>query len=333
MARPLSRGVINTRFKAMRIDHPGVQSLVAACDGAREGAREAPYEDKAYIDLFAPSHTGKSTAIKFYIENHVVPELIAEGLFPADMPVREIAKLQTRVIHVTLTEKATRKSMYADILHRLGDERAHKGGIEDLRMRAYDYLADKRVELLILDEIQHLSQGVVKKIQDKNVKQLMTQGTEVTDALKNMMIHGLVPMLLSGIPEARVHLAVDEQFTNRNLEMLDFSPLQWSNEEHQTIFEEYCGELGVLIAKQKLLPEASDFLSGGIPHMLWAASGGRLGLASRIGEEAVFHAAARGASQVHLEDLALAVDTRAIPNKYCLYNPFRMGVIEMSVGQ
>src|SRR5690606_2228935 len=143
---------------------------------------------------------------------------ISEGLFDADMPVREIAMKQTRVIHVTLTEKATRKSMYADILRRLGDERAHKGDIEDLRLRVYDYLADKRVELLILDEIQHLSQGVVRKIQDQKVKQLQTQGTEVTDALKNMMIHGLVPMLLAGIPEARVHLSVDEQFTNRNLE-------------------------------------------------------------------------------------------------------------------
>ncbi len=331
MVKPLSRGVINGKFKAMRIEHPGVASLVAACEGAREGAREAPYEDKSYIDLFAPSHTGKSTAIKFYIENHVVPELIAEGLFPADMPVREIALKQTRVIHVTLTEKATRKSMYADILRRLGDQRAHKGEIDDLRMRVYDYLADKRVELLILDEIQHLSQGVVKKIQDQKVKQLMTQGTEVTDALKNMMIHGLVPMLLSGIPEARVHLAVDEQFTNRNLEMIDFSPLQWSDEDHQKIFEDYCGEVGALIFSEGMMAEPSNFFDGGIPHMLWAASGGRLGLASRIAEEAVFHASARGASQVYLEDLAMAVDTRAIPNKFCLYNPFRMGVIEMKV--
>jgi len=171
----------------------------------------------------------------------------------------------------------------------------------------------------------------LRQINGRKAKALEGQGTDVTDALKNMMIKGLVPMVLVGIPEARAHLSVDHQFTNRELDKVNFSPIRWSDDDDREVFLEYCGSLGILIKQRGLLPKTSHFLADKIPYMLWAASNGCIGLVSRICEEAVFHASQRDARQVELEDLIKAVDTRAIPNGYCSYNPFRGGVHEAVV--
>lgn len=92
---------------------------------------------------------------------------------------------------------------------------------------------------------------------------------------------------------------------------------------------DYCIELGVLIEDTGLMPEISDFGSDEIPACLWAASGGRIGLVSRLCEQAVFFASERGARKVEHQDLERAVDKRGIPNGFCLYNPFTLGVRDL----
>jgi hypothetical protein len=326
----LERGDIDVVFQQLRIRHPRIAEVTKKFNSARKTKRLAPYTPKRYVEFFAESHTGKSTAVQTYLEDVVVPEVIAEGLFPADMPKELIAMQQTRVIHVTLTEKATRKSLYSDILRRLGDDRAEHGDHTILRKRVTSFLGDKSVELLILDEIQHLSVGMVRQVEGRRTRGLQTQGTDVSDALKKIMIDGLVPIVFVGVPEAKVHFSVDEQLGNRELDKIDFSPIRWTVKEERDLFVDYCAETGVLIEHHGLLPEISDFVSDGIPACLWAASRGRIGLASRICEEAVFHASDRGAQRVEFEDFERAVDTRAIPNGFCLYNPFTLGVRDLS---
>lgn len=329
MTDGISKGRIAAEFAKMRIKHPRIEQVIEKFDSAREMRREAPDEEQRYVEFFAKSHTGKSTAVKYYLEKVVVPEVVKDGLFPADMPAKAVARRQNRVLHVTLTEKANRKSLYSDILRRLGDEEADSGELADLRLRVYDYLADKQVELLILDEIQHLSVGILKQSEGRRTKGLTSQGTDVSDALKKMMIDGLVPMVFVGVPEARVHFAVDEQLPNREIDKVDFSPIRWTVPEERSLFVDYCIETGVRIHKTGLMPEISDFGSNGIAASLWAASDGRIGLVSRLCEEATFHASARGAKQVEFQDLELAVDTRGIPNGFSTYNPFTHGVREL----
>ena len=87
----------------------------------------------------------------------------------------------------------------------------------------------------------------------------------------------------------------------------------------------------MLIQEWELLPVESDFLEGDIPHMLWAASSGCIGIVSRLAEQAVVHAVKRGGDRVIHEDLAMAVDTRGIPNGMCTYNPFRGGLRDAQI--
>nr|WP_281351169.1 ATP-binding protein [Devosia marina] len=323
----------------MRIVHPRVDNIARVCEGARRAAQLAPNESQGWLGLFALSHSGKSHAIKMYLERVVVPELIASGAFPKEMPAEEIARKQSRVIHVTLNEKATRESLYVDILLRLGCSVKASAKIGTLRRQLYQFLRGENdpinnpnkkrpCDLLIIDEIQHLSQGVLKQIKGSNTKSFEATGTDVTDALKFMMIEGMVPLMFVGVPESRVHLSVDPQLRNRHIEAIDFSPLRWSSDSDAEMFTNYVGKIGIMINRHGLLPKVCDLLDHDIPHRLWASSGGLMGLASRIAEMAVYHALRVGKDRIGFEELALAVDTRAIPDGYCLYNPFREGVIE-----
>lgn len=332
------RGKVIAAFEVMRIHHPRIDGVHQALDDAREAGLLSPNSPKRYIEFFAPSHSGKSMAIRTYIEDKVVDQAIERGHFPADMDREQIAIQQRIVLHVTLSPKASKRSLAVDILNQLGDPNADRGTGPILMRRVYEYLAgtfkdpatgkpvERQTELVILDELQHLSASEVARPGGKTEKSNMLRSTEVSDTLKTMLIRGLVPMVFVGIPEAREHLEIDQQLTNREMGKIDFSPLKWSSAKDQEIFLEYCIEAAALLTEHGLLPEETVLTADGIPHRLWAASGGCIGVVSRILEQAVFHALDRDGDRVEYEDLALAVDTRAIPNNMCTYNPFREGV-------
>lgn len=336
MKKP-SKGMVIAAFENMRIQHPRIRGAHQVLDDAREAGRLTPLSPKRYVEFFAPSHSGKSMAIRTYIEDKVVDEAIAKGHFAADEDRQEIAKKQKIVLHVTLSPNASVRSMAADILRALGDPRADIGDGPVLLRRVYEYLSGtykdpatgqeigRQTELVILDEIQHLSSSKAARPDGLWKKSHVIRSTDVTDTLKTMMIRGLVPMVFVGIPEAREHLAIDTQLTNREMDKIDFSPLRWSNADDQEIFMEYCAEAAGKLVEHNLLPEPTDLLADDTPGKLWAASAGCIGVVSRILEEAVLHALKRGGRSVDYNDLLLAVDTRAIPNNMCTYNPFREG--------
>lgn len=338
-----SNGQVMAAFELMRIKHPRLPEVHKAFDDAREAGTLTPRSPKRYIEFFAPSHSGKSKAITSYIEDVVVDQAIARGHFPPDMDRGEIATKQRIVPHVTLSPKASVRSMASDILRALGDPRPESGTGPVLLRRVYEYLSGEYVdpvtkqkvprqtELLVLDEIQHLSASEVERPDGRMQRSHRIKSTEVTDTLKTMMIRGLVPLVIVGVPEAREHLSIDIQLTNREMGKINYSPLLWSSETDQGIFLEYCDEAAARLVEWNLLPKAPDLLGGEIGYMLWAASGGCIGVVSRLLEQAVLHALARDGKSVEFEDLALAVDTRGIPNNMCTYNPFREGVRNVDV--
>lgn len=343
--RKPGRAKVIAAFEHMRIKHPRIPDVHAKLDDAREAGRLTPRSPKRYIEFFAPSHSGKSMAIRTYIEDKVVDEAIARGLVPADMDRAEIAEKQKLVLHVTLSPNASVRSLAVDILQALGDPKADSGSGPILLRRVYEYLAGtykdpatgksigRQTELVILDEIQHLSASKAERPDGKLEKSHKITSTEVTDTLKTMMIRGLVPMVFVGIPQAREHLAIDIQLTNREMDKIDFSPLRWSDEKDATIFLEYCLEAAGWLTKYNLLPDETDLLEGDIAEKLWAASNGCIGVVSRILEQGVFHALDRDAKRVEYEDLQMAVDTRAIPNNMTTYNPFAEGIRTAEVSE
>lgn len=313
MALASSWGQIRTAFKDMRIQYPRLDEAHAVFDDLRRSRASLPGEQD-FATCFAPSQAGKSTVVRSYIETRVVAECLERKLFKRGTPVETIIRDQWLVLHVTLNDKATKRSVASDILTALGDPRPATGSADTLLQRAYDLCRKRGVELIILDEVQHLQGKTPKDI---------CEGSSASNTLKVMLIRGLVPMVFMG-QESASALLEDKQFSFREAETLRISALDPTSGEDLLTLRDFCGKTGILLQKSGLFEERSNFVSPFIVNCILEVSGGLLGLVSRL----IMHAAKRAwelnASQVTVEHLAHATDVWAIKKLALLErNPFR----------
>jgi len=318
-----AHGLILSEFENMRIEHERLQKAYKVFDNLRETKRRAPFQPKRWSSIFAPTGSGKSTAIRMYLENVVAKEAIKRGLFPADMDPFEIAARQKIVVHITLEGVTNIKNLMQSILVAMGG--STKGTKSELTRLVYDHLKEPSVELLIIDELQHL---IPKKDRDKRYDDQGDGPTAITDTLKAMLIHGCVPMVFVGIEEARPVIFNSKQLAGRHVEQIDYSCLDWTIPSERKIFLTYCGNVGLKLKQHALFEQSSNFLKGDIPACLLAASSGRVGMVSRIVEQASLIAVDEHSSQVLRPHLEKAVDRWAIPANVIDYNPFRSGIRE-----
>jgi hypothetical protein len=235
------------------------------------------------------------------------------------MSRKEIAKRQRIVIYVTLEGVTTIKNLAKEVLLALGVD--EDGSKQDLLKLCYDHIVALGVELLIVDEIQHLK---VSKERSKFAE--MKEGEiGIANTLKVMLIRGVCPMVFIGITEARTLLLGDDQLDGRVLEEISFDSLDYAVTAQRVMFVEYCGMLGLKLKEHNLFEEDSNFLDGDIPECLYVVSKGRVGYVSRVVEQAAVIAAKAGSSCVLRSHLEAAVDKWAIPRSID-YNPFTTGV-------
>jgi hypothetical protein len=314
-------GTILAEFENMRIEHGRLDKAYRVFDALRETKRKAPFQPKRWSSIFAPTGSGKSTAIRMYLENVVSKEAVKRGLFPADMHPFEIAAKQKIVLHITLDGVTNIKSLMQVIMAAMGGPT--KGTKSDLTRLVYEHLREPMVELLIIDELQHL---LPKKDKDKRPDDPGDEPTAITDTLKSMLAVGCVPMVFVGIEDARHVIFNSKQLSGRNVQHIDYSRLDWTIPAERALFVTYCANVGLKLKQHHLFEQPSNFAVGDIPPCLHATSEGRFGMVSRIVEQAALIAADEGASQVQREHLEKAVDVWAIPTKLIDYNPFRAGV-------
>jgi hypothetical protein len=323
MADANIHGIILSEFENMRIEHGRLQKAYDVFDILRMTKRKAPFQPKRWSSIFAPTGSGKSTAIRMYLENEVAKEAIKRKLFPADMHRFEIAARQKIVVHITLDGVTNIKSLMQVILAAMGGPT--KGTKSELTRLVYDHLKEPTVELLIIDELQHL---LPKKDKDKRADDQGDEPTAITDTLKSMLIHGCVPMVFVGIDEARHVIFNSRQLAGRNVKQIDYSCLAWTDPSERKIILNYCGIVGLKLKQHGLFEQPSNFLKDDIPACLTAASSGRIGMISRIVEQGSLIAVDENSSQVLRSHLEKAVDRWAIPANVIDYNPFRSGIRE-----
>jgi hypothetical protein len=324
MALAISNGHIYSEFGRIRIKHPLLEDAHKLYDDLRYAKRHGNGQPQKWGALFAPSQSGKTMSITTYIETVVVDELIQQGKFPPDMDRKEIARLQKTVVHVTLSAKATPKSLAIDILTSFGDPAPSRGTTQGLLKRAYEYLRYHGTELLAIDEIQHLSDKLVSS-KGVHSRAGIAESTAVTDTLKTMLLHGLTPMIFVGIAEARHHLFNDVQLAARCVRELNFAALDIADPAQRKVFFDFVGKLGLKLKRHELFEEETDLLSGDVPACIHAVAGGRLGMAANLVLAACVEAREQKATRVTREHLSDATDGWAIPMGLVGYNPFRIG--------
>lgn len=99
------------------------------------------------------------------------------------------ANISYQVLYLGLGGARHRQDDVLPILQMLGDPHWGKGNTDEIKQRTREFMHARGVELLFVDEIQHLARE-------------STDRTDVTDELKRLLDLGIVPVVLAGNEES-----------------------------------------------------------------------------------------------------------------------------------
>lgn len=151
------------------------------------------------LKILGVSGVGKSSLLKSYESSHPRYEDTDRTVIP--------------VLYVVVPSRPSESALYAEILSALGDPFPSKGKLAEQKYRIWTLLEKCRVELLILDEIQHfLDRG-----------RLATHAG-VADALKVLVEKSNIPTIFSGAPRSLVLFRVNTQLRSRFKTTATLSP-------------------------------------------------------------------------------------------------------------
>jgi hypothetical protein len=214
-----------------------------------------------------------------------------------------------QVVYLGLKRRITVKMLYQRLLTTLGDPHPDKGNLEILVQRAEEFLLKSGVELLIVDEVQHLANS-------------RADSNQVTDELKSFLDQGLVPVVFAGNEDSRGFFEENIQLTARLGAPLELTPTDVSEAAEARMFKTFCKQLDEAIANSGVVARAAGFEHKEILGALLTASSGHIGRVCRIVGAALEHAARRDAEFIETYDLAYAVDHLAVPARWTARNPF-----------
>jgi len=271
--------VIRARIEVLRVQNLGVRGVPL------RGLR-----------LSQVPQASKSKTVEEYIRRH------NEGAALAGVPANPFA-----VMYLGLETSTTIKMLCKRLLKMLDDPHWNVGNADDLRIRMHEFMIARGVELLIVDEVQHL----VKPSNDS---------TDVTDELKRFLDNGTVPLVLIGDEKSLPFFKRNDALAGRLGTPLELSPL---GRETAKLFKEFCHNLDLAMVAADVFPQSAKLSESRMLTGLIKASGGHVGRVCRIIEAAVEQAALRGADHVEPFDVSNAVESVAMVAGWVARNPFK----------
>jgi hypothetical protein len=213
-----------------------------------------------------------------------------------------------QVLYLGLEVRITVKMMCQQLLRLLGDPFADRGNTDEVKLRVQEFMAEKGVELLIIDEVQHLARDSQDKV-------------DVTDELKRFLDMGIVPVVMAGNEDSKRFFERNPQLASRLGTPLELRAVDPSNKSELRAFAEFCHEMDNQLVAKGVFQRLSGLASEYAIDALIKASAGHVGRVSRLIEAALEHAVSREAEFIELFDLACAIENFAIPQGYIRSNP------------
>lgn len=249
------------------------------------------------LRVLAPSGSGKSTA----------------GLEYKALVDRRRGDSGSRssVLYLPLNAATTSKRLMVQILQKLEDPNPERGTEQTLTYRVMQYLQRLGIELLIIDEVQHLNGR-------------SSASSDVTDALKSFLDAGVVPIVFLGTDDAEDLFQRNLQLNGRLLAPFDMPALDASKDEERDLFATFVHDLCSEMEVRQIFRKPLDLLTEDILACLLEVSAGVIGRVSRLFEAATEIALRRSASRLEAQDLLVAVDRWALQQGFAKRNPFRL---------
>jgi AAA domain len=256
------------------------------------------------LRLSQVSQAGKSHVLRRYAEWLDERTMLATGTISPH-----------QVLYVCLSVRITLKMLCVQLLRMLGCPHADKGNVDEVKQRTREFVEARGVELLIIDEVQHLKTDTIASV-------------DVTDELKNFLELGIVPVVFAGNEESRPFFEANTQLASRLGTPLELSAVDTAQNKQLADFATFCVDLDEALVTAACTRRQSGFGDPLILDALLRASGGMLGRVCRIVESALEYASLRDADFVEAFDLSWAIDNFAIPQRYTSSNPFPIALRE-----
>ena len=286
-------------FNTIFISNPRHTPAFAALDKCRFLGLAEPGLRKRALQILGPSGSGKTTVIEAYRRK------CREELPPEEQERRR------PVVIIPLNADLTIRSFWVKVLSCFGDTMIRKSDTEEnLRPRAYDYIRKNNVELLIIDEVQHLESGTTKRV-------------DVTDRLKSFLDDGIVPLAMTGTTKALPMLRRNIQLANRMIEPADIKPLQPTDPQDVKDFTGFLKRLDAAIVAKGLMARAAGLDENLVAACLMEVSKGVLGRAVNLVRVAFGRAVCRKSDMIELCDLQAAATEWAVAQRVAAKNPFQ----------
>ena len=278
-------GALQGKFRAIRLAEPRQFAAVAAMEQLRASSVGRPDDagTRALV-IIQPSGAGKSEAIKQF-KSFVESEA---GRDPSKKPV----------LHVTLETIGTPRSVIVSILEALGDQYAQVGTEPLLLARLRKAIEREGVEILIIDELNHVSQKIM--------------GRDVSNLLKNMLTKGWVPIVFAGTSDAQRLFKDNRELRNRSQPQLSLAPFDHTDVDHLKGWASFLAGLDAQIVELKLLPRLSLLGAPDLAEALCETCRGLIGELSLVIEDGLAAAAGRRADRISIADLHRSVEERYV---------------------
>lgn len=285
------RGVYGFRLDSNPIQHKrfdsGLHSLTELHYARRTSGRGSG------LLITGPSGAGKTVLVSSYSSQF--------------LPESTLGRTKIPVLLVTVPSSPTSNSLSEAILIALGYPKASRGSGPQKTLIIHEFFQRCDVELLILDEFQHLFYAPT-----------IVHFRDVTDWLKNLISLTNVAVVACGLPEAQSVVDANEQLARRFSARFTLSPFALGDESD---FGEFRSVLKLLQGSMPIGTE-TPLYEANMARRILVASYGLLDYVAKVIEGAVSVAARLGATEVDLEILAAGFRERIwreVPDRL---NPF-----------
>lgn len=241
--------------------------------------------------LVGPSGSGKTSCLKRFAGKY--PDRHEE--------LRDVHP----ILFVDVPSTCTVKNLAEEILIQLNDPPTSMGTLGHYTARVHHQMRMQGVQMLILDECQHLVQG------NATAKQ-------VANWVKHLLNERVATVVLSGTPEMLAVLEASKELKRRCLGIVTLNPLDWNNPFDFKMFHTFLANY----EKQLPFPAPSCLTAPAMALRFYSYSKGVIGVVVQVIIKATIIALHRGKERLDDEVLLQASDSLLVPSERP-NNPFR----------
>jgi len=286
---------VRQQIESIRVAYPRWQGIVEEIGRCQEWGPVAA--EPPCLLVVGPTGTGKSTLVETYAREH--PAVLTES------------GITYPVVRATIPTPATIKALAMVLLAALGDPRATSGTVGSMTYRLTRYFRDCKVELLILDEVQHF--------RDRDSRRVLENAS---NWLKTLIKETGVACVLVGLQgEAEEVVGLNPQLARLFGAPHVLLPFVWDERRPETV-QEFVSFLA-LVERALPLAERPELAELGMARRLHGASGGVMAYLMELVRGATYLALTEGRATLDREVLGRAFAQRLASVRRGTANPFR----------